>query len=59
MNANVIKYINFRRKKAIKSLSELISIPTINPPGRNYEKMAVYLSGKCRKLGLTVKRYSP
>ena len=50
-------YLGTNKKYAIKLLSNLIEIPTINPPGENYEKMVGFLEGECRKLGLAVRKY--
>ncbi len=44
-------------EKGIVSLaSRLISIPTVNPPGENYEKIVDVLEKECRSLGLKTKR---
>ncbi|MEK6732663.1 MAG: M20 family metallopeptidase [Candidatus Omnitrophota bacterium] len=50
-------YLRANKKYAIKLLSNLIEIPTINPPGENYEKMVDFLEGECIKLGLAVRKY--
>lgn len=34
----------------------MIEIPTINPPGENYEKMAQFLEKRCRDLNLKIKK---
>ena len=50
-------YLGANKKYAIKLLSNLIEISTINPPGENYEKMVGFLEGECRKLGLAARKY--
>lgn len=45
------------KKYAIKLLSRLIEIPTVNPPGENYERIAFFLEKECKKLGLSTKKY--
>lgn len=39
---------------AIKTLVDLVSIPTINPPGKNYEACANYLSDELKGMGFKV-----
>ncbi|MFH1407290.1 MAG: M20 family metallopeptidase [Candidatus Omnitrophota bacterium] len=48
--------INNRKKDIIKFARELVRIPTINPPGENYEKIVSVLERECRKVGLVTKR---
>ena len=50
-------YLRANKKYAIRLVSRLIEIPTINPPGENYEEMVSFLEGECRKLGLTARKY--
>lgn len=38
----------------LKTLVDLVSIPTINPPGLNYKECSQYLAGKLEDLGLKV-----
>jgi len=53
----LLKYLGYNKKYAIRLLSKLIEIPTVNPPGENYEEMACLLEKECKKLGLSVKKY--
>ncbi len=43
----------------ISSLADMISIPTVNPPGLNYHKMADYLRKKAQSLGIDTKMITP
>ena len=43
--------------RLIRLAKGLIEIPTVNPPGENYEKMADFLERECRGIGLSVKRH--
>ena len=52
----VFDYIEKNRGKLIKLTKKLVSIPTVNPPGLNYEKMADLLESYCKDLGLKTKR---
>jgi len=45
-------YIYAHKRKLIALVSDMVRIPTVNPPGKNYEKMASFLQGCCKKLGL-------
>jgi len=38
----------------VEKLRDLISIPTVNPPGRDYERCAKYLSNELEELGFDV-----
>lgn len=57
MENKLFKYIEKNRKYAVNLVSRLIEIPTINPPGENYEEMGDLLEKECNKLGLSTKRY--
>jgi len=50
-------YLENNKKYAINLLSRLIEIPTVNPPGENYEEMVSFLEAECKLLGLSVKKY--
>jgi succinyl-diaminopimelate desuccinylase len=52
----VFEYIEKNRKKLIALTKVLVAIPTVNPPGLNYEKMAALLERYCRDLGLKTRR---
>jgi succinyl-diaminopimelate desuccinylase len=44
------------KEQAVSLVSELVSIPTVNPPGLNYLKMVCYLEKKLKSIGLIPKR---
>ncbi|MDP2922036.1 MAG: M20 family metallopeptidase [Candidatus Omnitrophota bacterium] len=50
-------YLKNNKKYVINLLAGLIEIPTINPPGENYEEMVSFLERECRLLGLTTRKY--
>jgi succinyl-diaminopimelate desuccinylase len=52
----VFHYIDKNRKRLIDLVGKLIAIPTVNPPGINYEKITDLLELSCRRLGLKTKR---
>jgi len=52
----VFGYIEKNKNKLIGLTKELVSIPTVNPPGLNYEKIVDLLEGHCKALGLGTKR---
>jgi len=53
----MIYYLKNNKEHAIKLLSRLIEIPTINPPGENYEEITNLLERECKKLGLVTRKY--
>jgi succinyl-diaminopimelate desuccinylase len=58
MRTKLFDYIESNKKQAISLVSRLIEIPTVNPPGMNYEKIVDFLEKKCRGLDLKTKRIS-
>ncbi|MBU1913099.1 MAG: ArgE/DapE family deacylase [Candidatus Omnitrophica bacterium] len=50
-------YFKKNKRYAINLVSKLIEIPTVNPPGKNYEEMVCFLEKECRKLRLSTKKY--
>lgn len=50
-------YLNKNKKYAVDMVSRLIEIPTVNPPGENYEEMVCFLEKECGKLGLSTRRH--
>lgn len=50
-------YLRANKKYVVKLVSKLIEIPTVNPPGENYEEMVDFLERECGKLGLAAGRY--
>jgi len=57
MENKPLNYIKKNKKYVVELVSKLIEIPTINPPGENYEEMTDFLEGECRKLRLITKKY--
>jgi len=53
----MIYYLKNNKEHVIKLLLRLIEIPTINPPGENYEEIADFLELECRRLGLNTRKY--
>ena len=49
------KSVQAKGKKTISFLQDLISIPTVNPPGENYETCVNFLVDKLKSLGLKTK----
>jgi len=45
------------RDELVKLTGQLIAIPTINPPGENYEVIVKLLEQRCKRLGLATRRY--
>ncbi len=52
----VFQLIDKSRHKLIWLTTRLISIPTINPPGDNYEKIVLLLEKYCKRLALDTRR---
>ncbi|MFC1667606.1 M20 family metallopeptidase [Candidatus Omnitrophota bacterium] len=57
MSQGVLRYIESKKSDLISLVSKMIEIPTVNPPGENYEKMASFLGGRCKRIGLKTRRY--
>jgi succinyl-diaminopimelate desuccinylase len=53
----IFDYIDKNKHKLINLTKELVSVPTVNPPGLNYEKITNILKAYCEKLGLKTKRF--
>jgi succinyl-diaminopimelate desuccinylase len=47
----VVSIVSKLREYLINTTTELVSIPTINPPGRDYVKMADFLFDEVKKIG--------
>jgi len=52
----VYRYIDANRERLVGLTKDLVKIPTVNPPGENYEKIVSLIEKKCIKLGLKTKR---
>lgn len=57
MDHILIKRIHRDKNYAVQLLKKLIEVPTVNPPGEDYEKMVNLLQKECRNLGLKVRTY--
>ena len=53
----VFQYLDSEKDEIIEFTKELIRIPTVNPPGDNYEEIVALLEDKCRRLGFDTKRH--
>jgi succinyl-diaminopimelate desuccinylase len=52
----ICDYIDSRKKELAEFTGKLIDIPTVNPPGDNYEKIVGVLEERLKKIGLKTKR---
>ena len=50
----LLKEIENRKSEIIQLTSELIKIPTVNPPGKNYREICEYLSNRLERSGFHV-----
>ena len=57
MLLKIKKYIDSKEKQVVGLTGKLIEIPTIDPPGINYEKIVSFLEKECRRIGLSTRRY--
>ena len=57
MNKKLLKYLEDNKSYVVGLVSRLIEIPTVKPPGENYERIVSFLDGECKSLGLKTKRY--
>jgi len=48
----IINYLNNEKQRIVDLTGRLIRIPTVNPPGKNYEKIVALLEKECRAIGL-------
>ena len=53
----LFNYMEADKDYARVLLSKLIAIPTVNPPGENYEKIVSFLENECKAAGLKTKKY--
>lgn len=51
-------YIEAHAADVISRLQRMVGIPTVNPPGQNYEPITAYLTRELTSLGLKTRRYS-
>ena len=52
----ISNYIDKRRSHIINLTKRLVEIPTVNPPGENYERLVEVLERELRSIGLPIKR---
>ncbi|NQV03925.1 MAG: M20 family metallopeptidase [Candidatus Omnitrophica bacterium] len=57
MKANLLKYLKINKSDLVSLVSQLVEIPTVNPPGEHYEKMVGFLEKRCKRIGLKTKRF--
>lgn len=50
-------YIDAHAADLLGRLQQLVGIPTVNPPGENYDQTTAYLTHELAALGLQTKRY--
>jgi succinyl-diaminopimelate desuccinylase len=50
------KYIDSKRDYIVRLTRKLVDIPTVNPPGKNYEKIVDVLEEELKRIGLSTKR---
>ncbi len=55
IESRVISNVEKLKNELISTTKSLVSIPTINPPGQNYEPCVNYLSDVLKEAGLSVK----
>ncbi|MBM3253496.1 MAG: hypothetical protein FJZ16_04515, partial [Candidatus Omnitrophica bacterium] len=52
----IFRFIDANKKYVIELTKRLVSIPTVNPPGENYERIVDLLEKTCEEIGLKTKR---
>jgi len=57
MENKLMERIEANKDSAVRLVSELIEIPTVNPPGENYKEMVSFLEKECKKLGLSTRKH--
>ena len=56
---SILAWLRQREDEMAALLSELVAIPTENPPGRNYQACAALLEKRLRNFGLDCERFEP
>ena len=51
-------YIDAHASDAVARLQQLVGIPTVNPPGKNYDAITSYLAHELTAVGLQTRRYA-
>ena len=49
------RIISSRKEEMVSFFKKLVEIPTVNPPGENYEECVEFLKKKCESLGLATR----
>jgi succinyl-diaminopimelate desuccinylase len=52
------EFIDRNSKQLLRRLERLVNVPTINPPGENYDVLTAWLTRETAALGLQTKRYT-
>lgn len=55
MSADEHEYIERNERRLVQLLQEMVRVPTVNPPGRNYAQMVALLKSECEGRGLVAK----
>lgn len=53
----ILKYIDSNKQELVEFTKELVSVPTVNPPGDNYENVVSLIENKCKEINLETKRF--
>jgi len=56
MQRLISNYIDNKRDYAIRLVRKLVRIPTVNPPGENYEELVGALDAELRRIGLATRK---
>lgn len=51
---NVHEYLEKYQSRLVRDLQAMVRVPTVNPPGTDYQKMVDWLAQRCAGLGLEV-----
>lgn len=51
-------YIDAHANDLVSRLQQLVGMPTVNPPGRNYDAITTYLAHELAAVGLQARRYA-
>ena len=54
----ILNAVQREKNNIVKLAKKLIDIPTVNPPGLNYEEFVDFLEQECQKSGLKTQRYT-
>lgn len=51
---DIHEYLEKNQHRLIRDVQEMVRLPTINPPGRDYRQMVEWLQKRCARLGMEV-----